>query len=216
MNTDAGLRRRNRGRADAAPADPAMGSHHSPRRSSGTASATPVRPVRGRLRAFTRGGCEPPGANVAAPVLASPGRSSRPALHRNGRFSGSSGGKRRPEPHGHKSFRPSFSMSSVSMPTIRLPRLTRDSLEGTPGGACQTAQKDASVSWSRYMIVLPGRSGQEDRSRCGAGAASRFLRDRPVRRAFPLCQAAHKAERAEYRLEATHVAPCPRQLSTFT
>jgi hypothetical protein len=32
--------------------------------------------------------------------------------------------------------------------------LTRDSLEGTPGGACQTAQKDASVSWSRYMIVL--------------------------------------------------------------
>ena len=40
------------------------------------------------------------------------------------------------------------------MPTIRLPRLTRDSLEGTPGGAYQTAQKDASVSWSRYMIVL--------------------------------------------------------------
>jgi hypothetical protein len=40
------------------------------------------------------------------------------------------------------------------MPIIRLPRLTRDSLEGTPGGACQTAQKDASVSWSRYMIVL--------------------------------------------------------------
>ena len=97
---------------------------------------------------------EPPQANVAAPVLASPGRNSRPALRRNGRFSGSSGGKRRPEPHGHKSFRPSFSTSSVSMPTIRLPRLTRDSLEGTPGGACQTAQKDVSVSWSRYMIVL--------------------------------------------------------------
>jgi hypothetical protein len=35
-----------------------------------------------------------------------------------------------------------------------LPRLTRDSLEGTPGGACQTAQKDVSVSWSRYMVVL--------------------------------------------------------------
>ena len=130
------------------------------------------------MRAFTRGGCEPPRANVAAPVLASPGRSSRPAPRRNGRSAGSSGGKRRPEPHGHKSFRPSFSTSSVSMPTIRLPRLTRDSLEGTPGGACQTAQKDASVSWSRYMIVLPGRSGQEDRSRCGAGAASRFPPER--------------------------------------
>jgi hypothetical protein len=126
------------------------------------------------------GDCELPRANVAAPVLASPGRSSRPALRRNGRFSGSSGGKRRPEPHGHKSFRPSFSTSSVSMPTIRLPRLTRDSLEGTPGGACQTAQKDASVSCSRYMIVLPRRSGHEDRSQCGAGAASRFS-TRPLR-----------------------------------
>jgi len=38
--------------------------------------------------------------------------------------------------------------------TTRLPRLTRDSLEGTPGGACWSAQKDASVSWSRYMIIL--------------------------------------------------------------
>jgi hypothetical protein len=104
--------------------------------------------------AFAWAAAEPPRANLAAPVLISPGRNNRPALRRNGRFSGSSGGKRRPEPHGHKSFRPSFSTSSVSTPTIRLPRLTRDSLEGTPGGACQTAQKDVSVSWSRYMIVL--------------------------------------------------------------
>jgi hypothetical protein len=100
------------------------------------------------------GGCGTALANLAASVLISPGRNNRPAPRRNGRFSGSSGGKRRPEPHGHRSFRPSFSTSSVSMPIIRLPRLTRDSLEGTPGGACQTAQKDASVSWSRYMIVL--------------------------------------------------------------
>jgi hypothetical protein len=103
---------------------------------------------------FARAAAEPPWRNLAASVLISPGRNNRPALRRNGRFSGSSGGKRRPEPHGHKSFRPSFSTSSVSTPTIRLPRLTRDSLEGTPGGACQTAQKDVSVSWSRYMIVL--------------------------------------------------------------
>ena len=102
---------------------------------------------------FAKAAAEPPLANLAASVLISPGRNNRPALRRNGRFSGSSGGKRRPEPHGHKSFRPSFSTSSVSTPTIRLPRLTRDSLEGTPGGACQTAQKDVSVSWSRYMIV---------------------------------------------------------------
>ena len=40
------------------------------------------------------------------------------------------------------------------MPMTRLPRLTRDSLEGTPDGACWSAQKDASVSWSRYMIAL--------------------------------------------------------------
>ena len=123
---------------------------------------------------------EPPLANLAASVFISPGRNNRPAPRQNGRFSGSSGGKRRPEPHGHKSFRPSFSTSSVSMPIIRLPRLTRDSLEGTPGGACQTAQKDASASWSRYMIVLPRRSTQEDRSRCGTGAASRFLQGAPA------------------------------------
>ena len=107
-------------------------------------------------------------------ALTGPGRNSRLVRHRNGRFAGSSGGKRRPEPHGHKSFRPSFSTSSVSMPTMRFPRLTRDSLEGTPGGACWLAQKDAAVSWSRYMIVLPGRGGQEDRSQSGAAAATRF------------------------------------------
>ena len=101
-----------------------------------------------------QGGCGTALANLAASVLINPGRNNRPALRRNGHFSGSSGGKRRPEPHGHKSCRPSFSTSSVSTPTIRLPRLTQDSLEGTPGGACQTAQKDVSVSWSRYMIVL--------------------------------------------------------------
>jgi hypothetical protein len=169
------------------------------------------RPCRRQMRAFTRGGCEPPQANVAAPVLTSPGRSSRPALRRNGRFADSSGGKRRPEPHGHKSGRPSFSTSSVSMPIIRLPRLTRDSLEGTPGGACQTAQKDASVSWSRYMIVLPRRSGQEDRSRCGAGAASRFPTGPPRSDARFHCVKRHTRRNAQsIDLEATHVAPCPR------
>lgn len=91
-----------------------------------------------------------PGAapgELIAPVLTDPGRNSCLACRRNGRFPGSSGGKRRPEPHGHGSFRPSFSRSSVSMPTMRSPRLTRDSLEGTPGGACWRAQKDASASW---------------------------------------------------------------------
>jgi len=60
------------------------------------------------------------------------------------------------------------------MPTTRLPRLTRDSLEGTPGGACWPVQKDASVSSSRYMIVLPGGNQQEDRSQHSAAAASHF------------------------------------------
>lgn len=39
------------------------------------------------------------------------------------------------------------------MPTMRRPRLTWVSLEGTPGGVCWLAQKDASASWSRFMVV---------------------------------------------------------------
>jgi hypothetical protein len=72
----------------------------------------------------------------AALILRYPGRSSCPACRRNGRCCGSSAGKRRPEPHGHRSLRPSFSTSPVSRPIVRSPRLTRDSLEGTPGGVC--------------------------------------------------------------------------------
>jgi hypothetical protein len=68
----------------------------------------------------------------------------------------STGLKRRPEPHGHGSLRPSFSTSSLSTPTTRSPRLTRDSLERTPGGVCASVQKDAWVSSSRYMTVLLG------------------------------------------------------------
>ena len=79
------------------------------------------------------------------------GRSNRQVRRRSGPFSGSTGGKRRPDPHGQGSLRPSFSTSSVSMPTTRSPRLTLDSLEGTPGGACWSAQKDASASRSQYM-----------------------------------------------------------------
>jgi hypothetical protein len=89
---------------------------------------------------------EPHRPNLTALVLIRFGCSSWRAYRRSGLSSGSTGGKRRPEPHGHGSFRPSFSTSSVSMPTTRLPRLTRDSLEGTPGGACWSAQKDASAS----------------------------------------------------------------------
>jgi hypothetical protein len=103
------------------------------------------------------------------------------------RFCGSSAGKRRPEPHGHKSFRPSFSTSSVSMPTIRLPRLTRDSLEGTPGGACWLTQKDASASCSRYMIVLPRSNEQEDRIQNSADVANRFPPSRPPGRRRAIC-----------------------------
>lgn len=76
------------------------------------------------------------------------------ASRRSARSCGSSGGKRRPDPHGHGSLRPSFSTSSVSVPTTRSPRLTLDSLEGTPGGVCWSAQKDASASRSRYMAIL--------------------------------------------------------------
>jgi hypothetical protein len=82
------------------------------------------------------------------------GRSSSRVRRRSGLLAGSTGGKRRPDPHGQRSLRPSFSTSSVSMPTTRSPRLTLDSLEGTPGGACWSAQKDASASRSRSMAVL--------------------------------------------------------------
>jgi hypothetical protein len=74
------------------------------------------------------------------------GRSNSPVCRRTGRCSGSTGGKRRPDPHGQGSSRPSFSVNSVSTPTTRSPRLTLDSLEGTPDGAYWSDQKDASAS----------------------------------------------------------------------
>ena len=166
-----------------------------------------------QMRAFTRGGCEPPRANVAAPVLTSPGRSSRPALRRNGRFADSSGGKRRPEPHGRESFRPSFSTSSVSMPIIRLPRLTRDSLREPPAALARRLKRMPECG-DKVHDRPPSsqRAGPWSPVRCRCREPFSYG-TAPVRRAFPLCQAAHKAERAEYRLEATHVAPCPRHVS---
>ena len=94
------------------------------------------------------------------------GRSSPQVRRRSGPFSGSTGGKRRPDPHGPGSLRPSFSTSSVSMRTTRSPRLTLDSLEGTPGGACWSAQKDASPSRSRYM-ASSCRNERQNRSEHG-------------------------------------------------
>jgi hypothetical protein len=68
-------------------------------------------------------GAVPGGTSLGQPLLVSDVIAGLRAIE-NGRSCGSSAGKRRPEPHGHKSFRPSFSTSSVSIPTIRLPRLT--------------------------------------------------------------------------------------------
>jgi hypothetical protein len=73
---------------------------------------------------------------LIAPTSWGRGRSRPRVRRRSGPCCGSSGGKRRRDPHGHGSLRPSFSTSSVSAPTTRLPRLTLDSLEGIPGGAC--------------------------------------------------------------------------------
>jgi hypothetical protein len=73
-------------------------------------------------------------------------RSSARWRRRRYRTLDSSGRNRRPEPHGQGSRPPSFSMSSVSSRTRRTPRLTWVSLEGTPGGVCWSAQKDASAS----------------------------------------------------------------------
>ena len=81
------------------------------------------------------------------------GRSSGRWCRRSGRRGGSSGGNRRPEPHGQGSLPPSFSTSSLPPRTTRWPRLTWVSLEGTPGGACWSAQKDASASRSRCMAA---------------------------------------------------------------
>ena len=140
----------------------------------------------------------------------------------NGRFRGSSAGKRRPEPHGHKSFRPSFSTSSVSMPTMRLPRLTRDSLEGTPGGACWLTQKNASASYSRYMIVLPRGNEQEDRSQNSAAVANRFPPSRPPGRRRATCgnsgrsyqaRALHKHTARPPAYQAVAGIAVPRQIS---
>jgi hypothetical protein len=116
-------------------------------------------------------GCRWPHQLTCAEVLVltghGRGRSNPQVRRRSGPFSGSTGGKRRPDPHGQGSLRPSFSTSSVSVPTTRSPRLTLHSLEGTPGGACWSAQKDASASRSRYMAILLSRTERQDRSENG-------------------------------------------------
>ncbi|GGN38880.1 hypothetical protein GCM10010109_66200 [Actinoplanes campanulatus] len=96
------------------------------------------------------------------PMDVSHGSSSGRCCRRSARPDGSSDGNRRPVPHGQGSLPPSFSISSVSFPTTRSPRLTCDSLEGTPGGACWSAQKEKSVSSSRYMMasLVGGSVGQ--------------------------------------------------------
>jgi hypothetical protein len=139
--------------------------------------------------AFAWAAAEPPRANLAASVLISPGRNNRPALRRNGRFSGSSGGKRRPEPHGHKSFRPSFSTSSVS--TVRghekVPACGADdpvaALDaGLARGNPRRRLPDGSKGCLGVMVAVhdrpPRHTEQEDRSLRSAGAASRFPPER--------------------------------------
>jgi hypothetical protein len=80
-------------------------------------------------------------------------RNSHRCCRRSARWAGSIGGNRRPDPHGHGSLPPSFSTSSVSCPTTRSPRLTWDSLEGTPYDVCCSAQKDVSSFSSRRMMT---------------------------------------------------------------
>ena len=95
----------------------------------------PVHPPAGALPADRERACArtdqsgAPGPGVTGDGLA---RSSRPACRRSGPCCGSNGGKRWPEPHGHGSSGPSLSISSVPEPTMRSPRLTRDSLGEPP------------------------------------------------------------------------------------
>ena len=95
------------------------------------------------------------------------GRSSSRVRHRSGLLAGSTGGKRRPDPHGQRSLRPSFSTSSVSMPTTRSPRLTLDSLEGTPaafaGRLKRTPRRHDRGPWPSSL------SGGERQDRSGYG-----------------------------------------------
>jgi hypothetical protein len=68
------------------------------------------------------------------------------------------------------------------MPTTRSPLLALDSLEGTPGGACWSAQKDASASRSLYMAFLPvWAAGEEIVARDSRRLPELF--ERPVGRA---------------------------------
>lgn len=86
-------------------------------------------------------------------------RSSARACRRSVLPDGSIARKRRPEPQGHGSFLPSFSISSLPEPRTRSPRLTCDSLEGTPCDVCWSAQKDISTSRLRPMAHLPKNTG---------------------------------------------------------
>jgi len=63
-------------------------------------------------------------------------------------------------------------MSSVSVPTMWLPRLTLDSLAGASGGVCWSAQKDAPAS-SAASLAAEAVDGDRELVRCGAGATLR-------------------------------------------
>ena len=66
-------------------------------------------------------------------------------------------------------------MSSVSSWTTRAPRLTWVSLEGTPGGVCWSAQKDASASVMAVHGSLLGGSVSPDDRRRRPGPRSRIV-----------------------------------------
>lgn len=133
----------------------------------------------GRERACGRtdqSGAPPPG--VTADGLA---RSSRPACRRSSPYCGSNGGKRWPEPYGHRSSRPSFSISSVPEPTMRSPRLTQDSLGEPPAALARRLKGRPGVVIAVHDRLLPRGSGPWSRSQDGAAAASHF---QPTPQAF--------------------------------
>jgi hypothetical protein len=98
--------------------------------------------------------------------------SKRPVLRQQRR-------KRWPEPHGHGSSRPSFSISSVPEPTMRSPRLTRDSVSlGNPRRRLLVGSKGRpGVVIAVHDRLLPRGSGPWSRSQGGAAAASHFPTD---------------------------------------
>jgi hypothetical protein len=160
-------------------AHPAPGRHHhrpwpqrpGPPQPRPASQHRPVGPIRWPIaaeRATTARAAPATGNHQARPrASACPGESGASGAGGRGRSSGLRCRRKRPvlrqhrrnfrpEPHGHGSFAAEFLDELSAGADDAVAPLDAGFAGGTPGGACWSAQKDVSASWSRYMAACQG------------------------------------------------------------